>query len=153
MLGAFVRVGLLIAFLTALLTLLGPTIGILITKRMEARKVPAVKIAPVELADYSVSKSSGTTLSYFGYESDVPWNANFKQRVGKGLVEVQFESGQNVVPISRLPELVLLSPAPGFNPSEHFADSGQCRLQGQGDRVRLALVFRNRRELRPHVGV
>jgi hypothetical protein len=97
MLGAFVRVGLLIAFLIALLTLLGPPIGILITKRMEARKVPAVKIAPVELADYSVSKSSGTTLSYFGYEFDVPWNANFKQRVGKGLVEVQFESGQNVI--------------------------------------------------------
>lgn len=97
MLGAFVRVGILIAFLTVLLTLLGPPIGILITKRMEARKVPAVKIAPVELADYSISKSPGTTLSYFGYEFDVPWNANFKQKVGKSLVEVQFESGQNVI--------------------------------------------------------
>ena len=97
LLGAFVRVGILIAFLTVLFTLLGPPFGILITKRMEARKVPAVKVAPQELADYSVSSSSGTTLSYFGYEFDVPWNANFKQKVGKGLVEVQFESGQNVI--------------------------------------------------------
>jgi len=75
----------------------GAPFGILITKKMEARKVPAVKVAPQELVDYSVSSSSGTTLSYFGYEFDVPWNANFKQKVGKGLVEVQFESGQNVI--------------------------------------------------------
>ena len=97
LLGAFVRVGILIAFLTVLFTLLGPPFGILITKRMEARKVPAVKVAPLELADYSVSNSSGTTLSYFGYEFEVPWNTNFKQKVGKGLVEVQFESGQKVI--------------------------------------------------------
>jgi hypothetical protein len=97
LLGAFVRVGILIAFLTVLFTLLVPPFGILITKRMEARKVPAVKVAPQELADYSVSSSSGTTLSYFGYEFDVPWNANFKQKVGKGLVEIQFESGQNLI--------------------------------------------------------
>jgi hypothetical protein len=64
---------------------------------MEARKVPAVKVAPQELDDYSVSSSSGTTLSYFGYEFDVPWNANFKQKVGKALVEIQFESGQSVI--------------------------------------------------------
>ena len=97
MLGAFVRVGILIAFLTALFTLLAPPFGILITKKMEARKVPAVNVAPLKLADYSVSNSSGKTLSYFGYEFDVPWSANFKQKVGKGLVEVQFESGQNVI--------------------------------------------------------
>jgi hypothetical protein len=97
MLGAFVRVGILIAFLTALFTLLAPPFGILITKKMEAREVPAVNVAPLKLADYSVSNSSGKTLSYFGYEFDVPWSANFKQKVGKGLVEVQFESGQNVI--------------------------------------------------------
>jgi hypothetical protein len=97
-LGAFVRVGILIACLTVLFTLLGPPFGILLTKTMEARRVPAVKVAPLELADYSVSDSSGTTLSYFGYEFDVPWNTNFKQKaVGKNLVEVQFESGQNIV--------------------------------------------------------
>lgn len=98
MLCAFVRVGILIAFLTVLLNLLGPPIGILVTTRMEARKAPALKVAPLKLADYSVSNSSGTALSYFGYKFDVPWNANFKQKaVGKNLVEVQFESGQNVI--------------------------------------------------------
>ena len=97
MLAAFVRVGILIAFLTILLNLLGPPIGILVTTRMEARKIPAVKVAPLKLADYSVSNSSGRTLSYFGYEFDVPWNAHFKERLGKGLVALEFESGQSVI--------------------------------------------------------
>lgn len=97
LLGAFVRIGILIAFLAVLFTLLGPPFGILIAKRMEARKVPAVKVAPRELVDYSVSNSSGTTLSYFGYEFDVPWDAHFKQRLGKGLVSLQFESGQSLI--------------------------------------------------------
>jgi hypothetical protein len=49
-------------------------------------------------ADYSVSNSKGTTLSYFGYEFEVPWNASFKQKAsGKGgLVQLQFDSGQSV---------------------------------------------------------
>ena len=97
-LGAFIRVGILIVFLTVLFTLLGPPFGILLTKTMEARRVPAVKVAPRELADYSISNSSGTTLAYFGYKFDVPWKANFKQKaVGKNLVEVQFELGQDLV--------------------------------------------------------
>ena len=94
-LGACVRVGILIAFLTVLFTLLGPPLGLLLTKTMEARRAPAVKVAPLELADYSVAHSSGTTLSYFGYEFEVPWNSNFKQKAaGRNLVEVQFESGR-----------------------------------------------------------
>jgi len=97
-LGALIRVGILIVCLTVLVNLLGPPIGIVITTRMEARKVPAVKIATQALADYSVSNSPGTTLSYFGYEFDVPWNTSFKQKAsGKGgLVQLQFDSGQNV---------------------------------------------------------
>ena len=66
-------------------TRIGPPIGIFITTRMEARRIPAVKIAAQALADYSVSNSPGTTLSYFGYEFEVPWNASFKQKgSGKG---------------------------------------------------------------------
>src|SRR5258708_11130713 len=97
-LGALIRVVILIAFLTVLINLLGPPIGIFITTRMEARRVPALKIAAQALADYSVSNSPGTTLSYFGYEFEVPWNASFKQKgSGKGgLVQLQFDSGQNV---------------------------------------------------------
>jgi hypothetical protein len=97
-LGALFRVGLLMAFLTILLNLAGPPIGIFITTRAEARRVPAVKIATQALTDYSVSDSPGTTLSYFGYEFEVPWNTSFKQKgPGKSsLVQFQFDSGQNV---------------------------------------------------------
>jgi len=58
-----------------------------------------LKIATQALADYSVSNSSATTLSYFGYEFEVPWKASFKQKgPGKGtMVQLQFESGQNVI--------------------------------------------------------
>ncbi len=95
---ASIRVGILIALLTVLINLLGPPIDIFTTTRMEARKLPAVKVAPQELVDYSVSNSPGTTLLYFGYEFEVPWNTGFKQKAfGKGrLTQLQFESGQNV---------------------------------------------------------
>src|SRR6267143_856986 len=80
---AFVRVAILIAFLNVLFMLLGPPIGIFLTARWEARKVPGVRVASQPLTDYSVSDAPGTVLSYFGYLFEVPWNASFKQRVGK----------------------------------------------------------------------
>src|SRR6266849_3793389 len=97
-LAALVRVGILIAFLAVLSDLLGPPIGIFIATRMEARKVPAVKIATEALSDYSVSDAPGTTLSYFGYEFEVPWKASFKEKTaGKNLVQLKFQSGQDVL--------------------------------------------------------
>jgi hypothetical protein len=97
-LAALVRVGILITFLIVLADLLGPPVGIFITARMEGRKVPAVKIATKALSDYSVSDAPGTTLSYFGYEFQVPWKASFKEKtVGKNLVQLKFQSGQDVL--------------------------------------------------------
>lgn len=98
LLGAFLRVGILVTLLTVLLNVIGPPIGIFFMARMEARKVPAVKTALQALADYSVSQSPGTTLSYFGYEFEVPWNTGFKQKAYSkgGFVQLQFDSGQNV---------------------------------------------------------
>jgi len=97
-LGALIRVGILITSLIVLIDLLGPPLGIFIATRMAARKVPAVKIAPKALPDYSVSDSPGTTLSYLGYKFEVPWNASFKERVvGKTLVQLKFQSGQDVL--------------------------------------------------------
>ncbi len=95
---AFVRVGILIAFVGVLIELLGPPISIFFAARWEARKLPGVKVAPRPLADYSVSDASGTALSYFGYEFDVPWNASFKEKAfsKNGIVQIEFESGQNV---------------------------------------------------------
>jgi len=98
LLGAMLRVGLLIAVLILLVNLLGPPIGLFIMTRMEARKVPAVRIAPVTLADYSVYNSPGTTLSYYGYEFDVPWTTGFKEKAlsNAAWVAIQFESGQRL---------------------------------------------------------
>lgn len=96
--AALIRVAILIAFLTVLINLLGPPVGIFVTASMEARKVPAVKMAAQMLSDHSVSDAPGTTLSYFGYEFEVPWNAGFKEKiVGKSLVQLNFQSGQDVL--------------------------------------------------------
>jgi hypothetical protein len=38
-----------------------------------ARKLPFVKLAPIELADLSISQAPGMKLSYFGYEFEIPW--------------------------------------------------------------------------------
>src|ERR1700693_5104508 len=80
-LGAILRVSMLLAIVDVLISLLGPPIGIFFTVRWEARRMPAVKVAPQPLADYSVSDAPGTSLSYFGYEFEVPWNSSFKERV------------------------------------------------------------------------
>jgi len=98
-LGAFVRVAILIALLTVLIMLLGPPIGISLAVRQEARKIPGLKVAPQPLSDYSVANAPGMALSYFGYTFDVPWNATFKQKaLGKGgLVQLEFESGQSLI--------------------------------------------------------
>jgi hypothetical protein len=99
MLRAFLRVGILIVFATMVFSFLGPPIGILLTARMEANKRPAVKVAPIVLADHSVSDSPGRTLSYFGYEFAAPWNANVKEKVlnKSALVQLKFESGQDLI--------------------------------------------------------
>ncbi|MGB6429391.1 MAG: hypothetical protein WBF06_02315 [Candidatus Acidiferrales bacterium] len=93
---AFLRVAILIFMLAILFNLLGPPTAIFFAARWEARRDPAVKVVPRPLADYSVSNSPGTELSYFGYEFEVPWSGPFKQTVfGKGgIVQLRFESGQ-----------------------------------------------------------
>src|ERR1700719_113125 len=97
-LAALVRVGILVAFLFILSELLGPPIGIFITTRMEAKRVPAVKIPTQALSDYSVSDAPGTALSYFGYEFEVPWKTSFtEKKAGKSLVHLKFQSGQDVL--------------------------------------------------------
>jgi hypothetical protein len=94
---AFVRVAMLIAILTALVNVLGPPISIFVTTRWMARKVPAVRVAPQPLTDYSVLSGPTTTISYFGYEFEVPWNTAFKVKGGKAsIVQLQFDSGQSL---------------------------------------------------------
>jgi hypothetical protein len=93
---AFLRVAILMFMLAILLNLLAPPTAIFFAARWEGRKDAAVKVVPQPLADYSVSNSPGTVLSYFGYEFEVPWNGPFKQTVFTkgGIVQLKFESGQ-----------------------------------------------------------
>lgn len=94
---AFARVAVLIAALALLLSLLGPPTVMFFTARWEAKRVPGLKVAPQQLADYSVSDAPGTVLSYFGYQFDVPWKATFKQRGGTNIMGLMFASGQALV--------------------------------------------------------
>jgi hypothetical protein len=94
---AFVRVAILIAILIVLIDVLGPPVSIFITTRWMARKVPAVRVAPQPLGDYSVSAGPTTALSYFGYDFEVPWNTAFKAKGGKAnIVQLQFNSGESL---------------------------------------------------------
>ena len=61
-----------------------------------ARKLPFVKLTPVPLPDSSVSQASGTTLSYFGYEFEVPWTDIDTEKtkiVGGNKAIIAFRSG------------------------------------------------------------
>ena len=61
-----------------------------------ARKLPFVKRIPVPLPDLSVSQVPGATLSYFGYEFEVPWTDIDRERtkiVGGNKAIIAFRSG------------------------------------------------------------
>jgi len=105
----------LLTLLTVLLNLLGPPISLFLTATWEAKKIPAVKVTPQPLTDYSVSGAPGTTLSYFGYSFEVPWNGSFKTKesqknsIKSGIVHVKFESGQDLLLIAPANQGGLLS--------------------------------------------
>jgi hypothetical protein len=71
--------------------------------RYVAWKFPAVKKAPVELADLTVSSASGRKLSYFGYEFEVPWDDldEGKTKQAGALQLIVFRSGK-VILFSRM---------------------------------------------------
>jgi hypothetical protein len=67
-----------------------------------AKKAPAVaSIVPTDLKDQSISTASGTKLSYFGYELEVPWTdldeskttLYPKDKAEKSKVDLRFRSG------------------------------------------------------------
>jgi hypothetical protein len=95
---AFVRVAILVAVVVGLINVAGPPITIFFMARKITKTAPRVNVTPQPLADYSVSSAPGTAMSYFGYEFEVPWNASFKRKAFNktGLVQLQFDDGQNV---------------------------------------------------------
>jgi hypothetical protein len=61
-----------------------------------ARKLPFVKLTPIELTDLSVSQEPGIMLSYFGYEFEVPWTDIDQEKtkiVGGNKAIIAFRSG------------------------------------------------------------
>ena len=99
LLRAFIRVGVGIAILYLLAFLFGPPLMIFFTVRSEARKIPALNVAPKPLTDYSISDRPGSQVSYFGYEFTAPWNSKFKEAapVGSGFVALKFDAGAGLV--------------------------------------------------------
>lgn len=99
LLCAFVRVGILITFLGALISLLGPPLTIFFAARWEARKMPFLALPPKPLSDYSVSAAPGTAITHFGYRFEVPWNGPYKtkQTASTNWLFISFDSGQVVV--------------------------------------------------------
>jgi hypothetical protein len=71
-----------------------------------AKKAPAVaSVVPVDLKNKSVSMAPGRTLSYFGYEFEVPWNDLEENKIAfypkdkaeKTKVDLRFRSGLRLI--------------------------------------------------------
>jgi hypothetical protein len=121
------RVAVLVILVIVLISTLGPPVAIYFTARGIAKRVPAVKVTPQPLTDYSVSDTAGTALSLFGYSFEVPWSASFKTKVSQkdstqnGFAQITFDSGQ-----------VLLLFAPS-NPSGLFTELVQDKELQMGN--------------------
>jgi hypothetical protein len=68
-----ISLGIVVVASVAYLWLFGAQTFFALEAQNTARKLPFVKRTPVPLPDLSVSEVSGATLSYFGYEFEVPW--------------------------------------------------------------------------------
>ena len=77
-----------------------------------ARRVPPVaRVVPTELEDRSASEASGTKLSYFGYDFEVPWTdidetrtkLYPKDKPEKTRVDLYFHSGLHLILIALPP--------------------------------------------------
>src|SRR5258705_6262003 len=91
-----ISLGIVVAASVAYLWLFGTQTFFALEARNTARKLPYVKRTPVPLPDLSVSEVSGTTLSYFGYEFEVPWTDIDTEKtkiVGGNRAIIAFRSG------------------------------------------------------------
>jgi len=101
LLCAFGRVGLLIVALVALGDVIVPPCSIFFIKRKFSRSVPGLDVPVQPLTDYSVSEAPGTTVSYGGFEFEVPWKSTFKTKGPKARAQLfDFASRQVVLLIA-----------------------------------------------------
>jgi hypothetical protein len=72
--------------------------GMLIEGNYLYRHVPIAKMRPVALSDHSVTLGTGTKLSAFGYDFEVPWQDVDTDNVKrKAMVLIPFHSGLDVL--------------------------------------------------------
>jgi hypothetical protein len=88
-------VGGVLAVLIVYLCLYGPQTAWALIAWNWGRKVPAVKITPLELKDSSINDAHGTKLTYFGYSFDIPWADidEAKSKAGTNAQLLGFRSG------------------------------------------------------------
>jgi hypothetical protein len=91
-----ISLGIVVVMCVTYVWLFGTQTFFAIEARNTARKLPFVKRTPVPLSDLSVSHAAGTTLSYFGYEFEVPWTDIDTEKtkiVGGNKAIIAFRSG------------------------------------------------------------
>jgi len=91
-----ISLGIVLVASVAYLWLFGTQTFFALEAQNFARKLPFLKRTPVPLPDLSVSEVSGTTLSYFGYEFEVPWtdiDTEKSKIVGGNKAIIAFRSG------------------------------------------------------------
>jgi hypothetical protein len=89
-------VGILVVTFVVFLWFFGMQTFFVLEAHNVARKLPFVKRTPSVLPDTSVSQESGTKLSYFGYDFEVPWTDLDKERtkiIGGNKAIIAFRSG------------------------------------------------------------
>lgn len=97
LLCAFGRVGLLIVAVTAVFVVLAPTCTNLLLRR-KFSQIPGMYTVVQPLADYTASDAPGTTLSFDGFEFDVPWKSSYKTRpANKRIQGFEFATGQSAL--------------------------------------------------------
>jgi len=79
-----------------------------------ARKAPPVaRVVPADLRDLSVSQTSGTKLSYVGYEFEIPWNdldesqTRQSPKDNPNMVALKFRSGRSLLVTTSPPRALL----------------------------------------------
>jgi hypothetical protein len=69
-----------------------------IQTRYSYRHIPIASMTPVELGDHTVASGTGTKLSCFGYEFEVPWQDVDTDNIQrKAMVLVPFRSGLEIL--------------------------------------------------------
>lgn len=92
--------GILIVACITYLWLFGTQTFLILETHNAARKLPFVKLTPIDLTDLSVSQAPGLKLSYFGYEFEIPWTDIDEGRtkiVGGNKAIIAFRSGNGLM--------------------------------------------------------